>query len=310
MNNEFAPIQANTPGILFEIGSYKLHVYSLTMMFGILASILTICIFWYREKWKWEYLMTLILLTIPFALLGARLWDLVEEYLYKRDTFDFSRWYAIWDGGLSIQGGVVLAFIVDISYIYSKRSEIDIRKVASIIIPTILIGQVIGRWGNYANHELYGKIDYDGHSVKIFGHTFAQHMFLADDAAPGGAFRYPLFLYEGLANLVGYIILVWIINQFGLLKPGSSAALYFVWYGVVRLALEPLRENAYALYTVTSVVFIVIGTLVFIYFQFLNQVHYIREWRHGRYVYEYAHSEDYNKWVEKTRIFKSRRKAN
>ncbi|WP_027332705.1 prolipoprotein diacylglyceryl transferase [Mycoplasmopsis gallinarum] len=306
-----AGIKANTPSVLFQIGSWSFHTYSLTLLLGILAAILTISIFWYRAKYKWEILWTLIFITIPAAIIGARLWDLVEEWIYKRDTFDFSRWYAIWEGGLSIQGGVVLAFICDLAYIYAKRDLIDIRKVASIIVPTILIGQVIGRWGNYANHELYGKVDWSGNSVLIFGHNFAQNMFISDAVSDSynqiALYRYPLFLYEGLANLAGYLVLVWIINWFGLLKPGSSAGLYFIWYGLVRYALEPWRENSYAMYSVASIAFIILGLIAFIYFQYLSKIHYIKIKRKYYFDYKIAHPEQYIDWINSTRFFKTKR---
>lgn len=302
---DLSPIPANTHTPLFHIGNWPIQVYSLTMMLGMLASILTIVIFWQREKYKWEILLTLILITIPSAIIGARLWDLVQEAIYNPD-YNWKNWYKIWEGGLSIQGGVVLAFVLDMIYVYTKRDRVDIRKVASIIIPTILIGQVIGRWGNYANHEVYGKIDPTGVSCEIWGRNFAQNMFISDEISDGD-YRYPLFLYESLANLVGYIVLVWIINQFGLLKPGSSASLYFVWYGLVRLAMEPLREDQYHMYTVTSIVFIGLGGLAFVFFEFFNPTHYVRVWRKCRFQYGYAHPEKYIQWIEKTRIFKTKK---
>lgn len=293
------PIKASEgASVLFWMGKFPVHTYSLTMMLGILAAILTVSIFWSRAKYKWEILFTLILLTIPFAIIGARLWDLVEES--TKPNFNWRNWYKIWEGGLSIQGGVILAFIVDFIYVYNKRDQVDIRKVADIIVPTILIGQVIGRWGNYANHELYGKIDYDGSSVLIFGKTFASNMFIQDEFGIG--YRYPLFLYEGLANLFGYLVLVWIINLMGLLKPGSSTSWYFIWYGVVRLAMEPLRQTSYQMYIVASYLFIAGGGLAFLYFQFFNSTHYIWEWRKYRFIYQYAHPEIYIEWLERSRI--------
>ncbi|WP_338822746.1 prolipoprotein diacylglyceryl transferase [Mycoplasmopsis felifaucium] len=295
-----APIIPDKIGasVMFYIGKLPVHTYSLTLMLGIIASILTIAFFWKRARYKWDILLTLIVITIPTAIIGARLWDLVEET--KNPNFNWADWYKIWQGGLSIQGGVVCAFICDFIYVYTKRDQVDIRKVADIIIPTILIGQVIGRWGNYANHELYGKIDYDGGAVLIFGKTFASNMFISD--ANGIGYRYPLFLYEGLANLFGYIVLVWIINTMSLLKPGSTASWYFIWYGLVRLAMEPLRQNSYQMYVVASYLFIFAGALAFLFFQFFNPTHYVSEWRKYRFVYQYAHPDLYIQWLEKTRI--------
>nr|WP_307927246.1 prolipoprotein diacylglyceryl transferase family protein [Mycoplasmopsis bovis] len=85
------------------------------------------------------------------AILGARIWNEVDQAI-NNPNYNWRNWYKVWEGGLSIQGGVVLAVIVDLTYVYFKRDKIDIRKACDIIIPTILIGQVIGRWGNYANH--------------------------------------------------------------------------------------------------------------------------------------------------------------
>lgn len=295
----FAPF---LEGQSFTIGSeaFPIHTYSITMMLGILASILTIAIFWRRARYKWDYLFTLILITVPLSIIGSRLWFLVEAAIYSTN-FNFANWYKIWEGGLSIQGGIICAFIADITYVYSKRHVMDIRKVADIIIPTILIGQVIGRWGNYANHEVFGKIDLDGSSSFIFGDSFANNMFIktADGTV---AYRYPLFLYESIANFIGYIILVWIINWMGLLKPGSSSSWYFIYYGLVRLAMEPLREESYLIYTIAAYLFIIGGTISFIFFQFFNPTHYLKEWRKYRFIYVYAHPEKYIKWIEKTRF--------
>ncbi|MBZ4204313.1 prolipoprotein diacylglyceryl transferase [Mycoplasma tauri] len=294
-----SPVLANQAHTLFHIGSLPVHTYSLTMMFGMIASILTCLIFWKRARYDINILLMLIFLTIPSAIFGARLWLLVENAIYS-PNYDWSSWYKIWEGGLSIQGGVALAVIVDLIYAYTKRDKIDIRKACDIIIPTILIGQVIGRWGNYANHEVYGRIDWNGTGSLIFGKNFASNMFIKDSIGTG--YRYPLFLYEGIANLIGYMILVWIINLFGLLKPGANAPLYFVWYGVVRMSMEPLRQEKYSIYLVAAILFLIGGFLGFIFFQFLNPVHYLREWRKYRFIYQYAHPEQYIAWIEKTRF--------
>ncbi|ENY68905.1 Prolipoprotein diacylglyceryl transferase [Mycoplasmopsis bovigenitalium 51080] len=301
-----AGVHANSGSILFSIGSFPIRTYSITLMMGFLAAIFTIAFFWHREKYKFEILYTLIFLIVPSTIVGARLWDLVEVALHD-PSFDWRSWWKIWEGGLSIQGGVILGTIVGVIYAYHKRHEIDFRKAIDIIIPTILIGQVIGRWGNYANHELYGKVDWDGSSVLIFGKTFAQNMFISDSISAElnqpGLFRYPLFLYESLANLVGYLILVWTINLFGLVKPGMNGSLYFIWYGLVRLALEPLRQNAYEMYTIASLVFIVIGTIGLIYFGFFNPVHYTKIKLKYRYTYKYSHPQKYLDHINRTRFF-------
>ncbi|QGZ97412.1 prolipoprotein diacylglyceryl transferase [Mycoplasma sp. NEAQ87857] len=286
----------NNQTVLFHIGSTPFYLYSLMILLGFLCSILTVFYFWHREKFKIDTLMTLIIITVPTAILGARLGYVIEALLYD-PSFSIGDWYKIWQGGLSIQGGVTLAAICDLIYLYTQRNVIDIRKAASLVIPAILIGQVIGRWGNFGNHELYGKIDWSGKSSLVFGHGFASHMFISDNYSQAlglnGAYRYPLFLYEGIANFVGYLTIVWIINFLWLLKPGASAGLYFIWYGTVRLSMEPLRQDSFNLYIYASLAFIIFGLLIFSYFQFFSRVKYQLVKQNKRRTYVYANPEQY-----------------
>lgn len=262
------------PQVLFQLGSWSFHTYSMTMMLGMLAAIVAIVVFWRREKYSFDILLVMVIITIPSSLFGARLWFVVERLIYNpSNPFPGSAWYAAWDGGLSIQGGVMLAVSLNMWYAWTKRYEIDVRKAISIIIPNVLIGQVIGRFGNFANHEIYGSIDWTGSSSRWLGDVFAGNMFLTDYNSTKlgiiGAFRHPLFLYEAGLNLLGWIILVGVINGMWLLKPGSTGALYFVWYGFVRMIMEPYRTEAYSIYQITSTIFIVFGIIAFVIFEFL-----------------------------------------
>ncbi|WP_036452723.1 prolipoprotein diacylglyceryl transferase [Mycoplasma buteonis] len=300
----FVPSQAiseGTPTVLFSIGSWTMNVYSLCILLGFTCSILTAAYFWKREKYPFEILLTLIIITVPCAMIGARLGFIIERAIAGQPL---ARWWAIWEGGLSIQYGIILATIADLIYVYTKRKVIDVRKAASYIIPTILIGQFVGRWGNFSNHEVYGKIDWSGASSLMWGHTFASQMFISDSVSEQlglqGAYRYPLFLYEGLANLVGYLLIVWVLNLFNFTKPGASAGLYLLWYGLLRLVMEPLREESYDVYKYLAVGFAVIGLLVFVYYQFFGLVEYKlkaeakKPWTR---TYEYANPELYKAHV-------------
>lgn len=305
------PYRAGHGTPLFTIGSFEFQLYSLMIMLGILASVLTITFFWNRQKYKTEVFLMLIIITVPMSILGARLGYVFEVLIYETNPFVNSAWYAAWDGGLSIQGGIILAAVCDLAYAYSKRDVIDIRKGMSFIIPTILVGQFVGRWGNYANHEVYGKIDWTGASSLIFGKSFAQHMFIVDSYSeqllgPGqGAFRFPLFLYEGLLNILGYFLIVWVFNLFGIFKPGSTAGLYLIWYGIVRLGMEPMRQEAFGYYVYLALIFTILGALMFIYYQFLSRVEYIKIRKKYYFDYEYKNPEAYAQWVERTKIWKA-----
>ncbi|MFV8475905.1 prolipoprotein diacylglyceryl transferase [Mycoplasma sp. 1932B] len=298
-------IREGTPTILFSIGSYQMHLYSLMIMFGFLFAILTVLFYWYKEKWDLNILFVVIIITVPAGIFGGRLGFIIERLIYNpSNPFPNSHWYAIWEGGLSIQGGVILAALLDIAYLYTKRQYVDLRKAFSYILPAVLVGQFVGRFGNYANHEVYGRIDWSGYSVTSLGSTFASNMYISDATTDAlgleGAYRYPLFLYEGIANLVGYILLCWVFNYFGVFKPGATGALYLLWYGVTRAAMEPLREESYNLYSYVALVFIILGVLLFIYFQFFGLVKYSKTLGKYRWTYEIKNKEEYNNYVYRT----------
>ncbi|WBP83991.1 prolipoprotein diacylglyceryl transferase [Mycoplasmopsis edwardii] len=312
MNNLSGPsyipdiaFREGTPSILFSIGSFSFYTYSLMIMTGYLASILTIFFFWRREKMNMDVLYGLILITIPMGIIGSRLGFVFEELIYSAEPFKGSAWYALWDGGLSIQGGVFFTIIADLIYAYTKRHIIDVRKAASIIIPTILVGQFIGRFGNYGNHEVYGKIDWTGASVIPLGRSFANNMYISDAYTDQlnleGAYRYPLFLYEGLANLVGYLLIVWVFNLLWSFRPGATSGLYLVWYGVLRIALEPLRQESYLYYSIIALGFAIAGTIIFIYYQFWAKIKYTTTIKHKIFKhYEYQNEAQYLAYVNRT----------
>ncbi|MCU4706884.1 prolipoprotein diacylglyceryl transferase [Mycoplasma sp. CSL7503-lung] len=292
---------------LIQIGTFEIQTYSLTMMLGYLLSILTVIYFWRREKLKMDVVYTLILITIPMGIIGSRFGYIIEQLIYQDEPFKGSAWYKIWEGGLSIQGGLITTIIVDLAYVYTKRDVVDIRKAGSLIIPTILIGQFIGRFGNYANHEVYGKIDWTGASSLIWGKTFADNMYISDTVTNQlgieAAYRYPLFLYEAIANLIGYLILVWIFNYFWIFKPGVNIGMYLVWYGLIRMGMEPLREESYKLYEYVALGFVIFGAFLVIYYQFFGRVKYIRVKKSETQsitTYQYANPEIYLSYVNVT----------
>ena len=276
----------------FSIGSLDVKVYALTMLSGMILSILSISWFWKREKYSWDLLQLLIIVIIPTSIIGARLWYVLGDL----DKFvnGNSEWYAFWEGGLAIQGGVVFSATAGLIVVYFNRTQVDWRKVVGIILPSVLLGQAIGRWGNFANHEVYGTVtSYE--SISWLGDWITSNMYI------DGEYRTPLFFYEFLTSLVGYILLVWVAQYYmKFLKPGVPASFYLLWYGIVRISMEPLRDNSDIMRWGTmpvsvffSALYIALGLATFIWFQFLTKVYYFN-------------NED-KEWYRKTPIVKRRR---
>ena len=256
-SNSFVGFREGEATLFF--GTFSLYPFA--VFFGILAAIFTVAYFWRKNKYPWDILLTLIIITIPSSIIGARLLYIFERLIYNPDDpFPGSQWYAIWEGGLSIQGGVILALGLDLIYLNFKKEVIDRRNVFGIILPTVLIGQAIGRWGNFTNHEVFGKV-IDGDSLNWLGETIKYNMLI------NGSYRVPLFFYESMVNLLGYIIIVWVVVNLNLTKPGTPGALYLLWYGITRVAMEPLREESYLFYTLIAAFSIVFGLLLVVWFE-------------------------------------------
>lgn len=275
----------------FSIGSLDVKVYALTMLSGMILAILTIAWFWKKEKYSWDLLQLLIIVIIPTSIIGARLWYVLGDL--EKFTSGNARWYAFWEGGLAIQGGVTFSATAGLIVVYFNRTQVDWRKVVGIILPSVLIGQSIGRWGNFANHEVYGtETSYE--SVAWLGNWIASNMFI------DGAYRTPLFFYESITSLIGYVVLVWVAQYYmKFLKPGVPAAFYLIWYGIVRISMEPLRDESdimrWGIIPVSmffSALYISFGILTFIWFQFLTKV--------------YNFDKEKNEWQRKMPIVKRR----
>ena len=241
------PWKAGTP--TWHLGF--LHSYNLLMFLGIIFSFLTVAYFWWRNKWNWEHLQIILIISIPSAIFGARFYTLIFDGGWET-------WYKL--AGMSIYGGVIGAIIPSGVYLYMRRHTLDWRQVFSIILPAVLLGQTIGRWGNFDNHEVYGKI-VDGSSLNWL--TFIKpHMYIyhpgevidinnplvdhvyVDNVSVYAAYRAPIFFYESMFNLLGYILLVWVLNLKNWLRPGVTGSLYMVYYGIVRLVLQTQRDSS------------------------------------------------------------------
>ena len=244
-----------------------LRLYGITMFLGILISFLSVLYFWRRQKYSLEILQILLIIIVPTSLLGARVWYLIANNAWG-SLESFGSFFV--GAGLSIHGGVTVSATSAIIFLLTKRSVIDLPTAFGIILPCVLIGQVIGRWGNFSNHEVYGKVVENPETLNWL--TFIKpHMFI------NGEYRQPFFLYESMLNLFAYIVIVWLLLRKNWVKPGTTGALYLIWYGVVRLIMEPLRDpgdimkiNGVQTSVIVSIIWLVIGFSLLIYFELLT----------------------------------------
>lgn len=225
-------------------GGFHVAFYALTMLFGVAVCYWVCDHRFYKEFHKHGILDNLTILAFICGVVGARIWYVAGNW--TRDGFDqdFSSVFAIWNGGLTIMGGALGGIIGGVAFMMIRRKYVNVRWAMDVIIPTILLAQCVGRWGNFFNNEVYGQV------VNIADGWNWLPLFIQKQMGFGlseGQIHVPLFLIEGLINLAGYFLIAWGVGK-GLKKitaRGDLAGCYFIWYGTIRMILEPLRDGAY-----------------------------------------------------------------
>ena len=217
---------------------------------------------------------TLFLIAFPCGLLGARIWYIVSELdYYLADPLSMIR---VWEGGLAIQGGVLGGILAGYLVLKYKKIDTSFRRLVDIIVPNILIAQSIGRWGNFFNQEVYGKcIAKD--SVSWIPDFILNNMNEGRIYCPTGYVATPLFLYESLLTLLGFILISIVIRKVYTKRvDGELGALYLIYYGTIRIIMEPMREEYYIMRIfgnisqsiLMSALFIIGGIFIILYLEF------------------------------------------
>ena len=176
---------------------------------------------------------------IPVAVLGARAYYVIFYLdLYKNadGSLDFGRMVRIWDGGLAVYGGLIAAFLT--GYAVSRVKRFSYLAMADNAVMGVLIGQSIGRWGNFMNREAFGTETALPWRMRLWDYAGQYH-----DV-------HPTFLYESLWNLCG-LLLLWKVLTPRRRFNGQNFLSYLLWYGLGRLWIEGLREDSLYLFGVT-----------------------------------------------------------
>ncbi len=272
---------------------FTLAFYGIIIVSGALISYFICDHYVYAKFGKHGLIDTLFLVAFPLGLVGARLWwciVLEPGYIFHDDFgSSFMRIIDVRTGGLAIQGGALLGMISGILFALKFRKYINIRWLVDVCIPTILIAQAVGRWGNFFNQEVYGA------ASNIDAWWFLPKM-IRENMVIGSSFRIPLFFIESIINICGYFIIRYPIGKClkRYLKQGDQAFMYILWYGIVRVSLEPLRDGftlnlghseafGYLQSWITAFVMVAVGILGMVG---LRVFEYIRR-RQGKEVKEY-----------------------
>lgn len=212
----------------FNLFGLPLHWYGAIIAMGFLLALFYVMKRRSQFGLSSDNIIDVLIWALPAGIIGARLYYVVFNFsLYKNNLLDI---FKIWNGGLAIYGGIIGAIIA--IYIFSKVKKIKFGAILDIGAYGFLIGQAVGRWGNFINREAFGR------QTEIFC-----RMGLTD-AAGNTIFVHPTFLYESLWNVLG-LLLLHIFSKLGKRRyDGQIFAMYVTWYGFGRMLIEGLRTDS------------------------------------------------------------------
>lgn len=246
--------------VLYDFGVFKLRWYSIFILLAVFIGYKFISSEARKQHVKVDFIFNLLFWALIFGIIGARLYYVAFNFeLYKDNLSDI---YKIWNGGLAIHGGLIVGLITIL--IYCRKYKAKTIKILDIIVPGLLIGQAIGRWGNFFNHEAYGKIvEYATLAdMKIIPGFVIDNMYIQ------GAYRLPMFYFESLACLLGFVLILFFRRR-KYAKNGQMFSFYLIWYGIVRFFIEGFRSDSLMLSNIkvaqlASILMVVAGIIILI----------------------------------------------
>ena len=215
------------PPSTFSIGPLTIHFYGLIIATGLVLAVLYCSRRSKEFGLKEDDILDGVLWVTPFAILCARIYYVAFSWDAYKDN-PISALY-IWEGGIAIYGGVIGAAVGIIAF--CKIKKIKVSTVLDLVSIGFLIGQFIGRWGNFFNREAFGA---ETDSFLRMG--------LMRSTTGEVTYYHPTFLYESLWNFAGFILLHVLSKKRK--YDGQVALLYVAWYGLGRAFIEGLRTDS------------------------------------------------------------------
>lgn len=223
--------------VAIQIGSLKIYWYGILIGIGVVIGYLMATRETVRRGWPKETYSDLLIWMIPFGIIGARIYYVI--FRWKDYVDNPLKVFAIWEGGLAIHGAIIAGIIT--MYVFAKKRGLSFWKLLDITAPSVLLGQAIGRWGNFMNQEVYGGPIAEEH-IDLFYTIlpdFIMRQMYINDSVYGWAYYHPTFLYESLWNLLGVAVLLYLrkVN----LRNGEIFFSYLIWYSCGRFVIEGMR---------------------------------------------------------------------
>lgn len=244
---------------ILSIGNFHIYWYSVLIATGIIIGLYLLMKEASKQNISKDTIIDIAFYTIIWGIIGARIYYVIfniKPYLSNPLSILY-----VWEGGLAIYGGII-GGLITLAY-QTKKKNIALGKLTDMIVPSLILAQAIGRWGNFFNQEAYGvsttlqKLQ----SLKI-PDFIIQGMYI------DGVYYTPTFFYESLWCLLGVIILI-VIRHLKYTRIGYQVSFYLMWYSVGRFVIESFRTDSlmlgyFKVAQIVSVVLFIVGLVIFL----------------------------------------------
>lgn len=223
--------------VAFSLGPISVNWYGIIIGTGALIGLLLAVQEGKRFKLNPDFFLDLLLIGVPAAIVGARAYYVAFKWDDYKDNFlDV---FKIWEGGIAIYGALIGAVIG--AFFYVRAKGYNFWRIADICAPSLIAGQMIGRWGNFMNQEAHGGPV----TEEFLKNTLHLPNFIVNQMNINGVYYHPTFLYESLWNLAGLLLLFWLRRR-PFMRAGELFISYLMWYSLGRFFIEAVRTDSLA----------------------------------------------------------------
>ena len=248
---------------LFGIEGWSIAWYGVIIAVGMVLGVILAIYRARKQGLKDDLIFDFILLALPIAIICARGYYVI----FERDSYsgDILSIFKIWKGGLAIYGGVIGGLVTAI--LFCRHHKFPLFRFLDLVVPSLVLGQAIGRWGNFVNQEAFGNL-VENSSLQFF--PYAVYI----DAL--GEWHQATFFYESMWNVCLLVAMLIVSRKEP--KTGTMTCMYFVFYGLGRFLIEGLRTDSLYIISgirasqVLSLLLILGGMLLYVVFVRRNKM--------------------------------------
>ncbi len=245
---------------VIDLGFISIHWYSIFIFLGIIVGGQLIIKESKKFGFEEDFIVNLLFFSIIIGIIGARLYFVLFNLdYYLSNPIEI---FMVWNGGLAIHGGIIAALMFIIIYLYKKK--VNILLILDFLVVGLIIGQAIGRWGNFFNGEAHGP-------STTFSALQDMHLpnFIIEGMNLDGTYYIPTFFFESLWCILGFIFLI-LFRRFKKNKIGMLTGLYLMWYSVGRFFIECLRTDSLMFFDlriaqIISLIMFISGIILFFF---------------------------------------------